>query len=81
MLNGIELGQPAYDVEMANKIVNTHDYDQILASVHNLRGSEDFYFMENLTLDEAEKLLYRLRFQVDEKLAIRSFAVNAACGE
>ena len=30
---------------------------------------------------EAEKLLYRLRFQVDEKLAIRSFAVNTACGE
>ena len=32
-------------------------------------------------LREAEKLLYRLRFQVDEKLAIRSFAVNTACGE
>ncbi len=32
-------------------------------------------------LAEAEKLLYRLRFQVDEKLAIRSFAVNTACGE
>jgi hypothetical protein len=32
-------------------------------------------------LQEAEKLLYRLRFQVDEKLAIRSFAVNTACGE
>lgn len=31
-------------------------------------------------LAEAEKLLYRLRFQVDEKLAIRSFAVNTACG-
>ncbi len=30
---------------------------------------------------EAEKLLYRLRFQVDEKLAVRSFAVNTACGE
>ena len=33
------------------------------------------------SLREAEKLLYRLRFQVDEKLAIRSFAVNTACGE
>ena len=32
-------------------------------------------------LTEADKLLYRLRFQVDEKLAIRSFAVNTACGE
>ena len=57
VLNGIELGQPAYDIETANKIINSHDYDQILGSVHNLRGGEDFYFMENLTLPEAEKLL------------------------
>ena len=32
-------------------------------------------------MTEAEKLLYRLRFQVDEKLAVRSFTVNTACGE
>ncbi len=32
-------------------------------------------------LDEADKLLFRLRFQVDEKLAIRAFALNVACGE
>ena len=57
VLNGIELGQPAYDTETADKIVNRYDYDQILGSVHNLRGGEDFYFMENLTLSEAEKLL------------------------
>ena len=57
VLNGIELGQPAYDIETANKIINSHDYDQILGSVHNLRGGDDFYFMENLTLPEAEKLL------------------------
>lgn len=57
VLNGIELGQPAYDIETAKKIINSHDYDQILGSVHNLRGGDDFYFMENLTLPEAEKLL------------------------
>ncbi len=57
VLNGIELGQPAYDIETANSIVNRYDYDQIIGSVHNLRGGEDFYFMENLSLDEAEKLL------------------------
>ena len=57
VLNGIELGQPVYDVETANSIVNRYDYDQIIGSVHNLRGGEDFYFMENLSMDEAEKLL------------------------
>ena len=56
-LNGVELGQPVYDVETAEKIIASHDYDQIIGSVHNLRGGEDFYFMENLTMDEAEKLL------------------------
>ena len=57
VLNGIELGQPVYDVETADYIANRHDYDQIIGSVHNLRGGEDFYFMENLSTDEAEKLL------------------------
>lgn len=57
VLNGIELGQPAYDPEIADKILSTHDYDMVLGSVHNLRGGEDFYFMKNLTLNEAEKLL------------------------
>ena len=46
VLNGIELGQPAYDIETANKIINSHDYDQILGSVHNLRGGDDFYFIK-----------------------------------
>ncbi len=57
VLNGIELGQPAYDIETANEIVKRHDYDQIIGSVHNLRGGEDFYFMENLSLEQAERLL------------------------
>ncbi len=57
VLNGIELGQPVYDIETAEKIISTHDYDQIIGSVHNLRDDEDFYFKENLTLEEAEKLL------------------------
>ena len=57
VLNGIELGQPAFDTETADRILSTHDYDMVLGSVHNLRGGVDFYFMENLTLKEAEKLL------------------------
>ena len=57
VLNGIELGQPAYDIETAEMILKKHNYDIVLGSVHNLRGGEDFYFMENLTLKEAEKLL------------------------
>ncbi len=77
ILNGIELGQPAYDIETANKIVNSHDYDQILGSVHNLRGGEDFYFMENLTLPEAERLLKEYFDELIELLKWGNFDVLA----
>ena len=57
VLNGVELGQPTFDIECSEDIINRYEYDQIIGSVHNLRGGEDFYFMENLTLSEAEELL------------------------
>ena len=57
VLNGIELGQPAFDIETAEDIIARYDYDQIIGSVHNLRGGEDFYFMENLSISEAKDLL------------------------
>ena len=53
VLNGIELGQPAYDTATADYIISHFDFDQILGSVHNLRGREDFYFMENFNEEEA----------------------------
>lgn len=57
VLNGIELGQPAFDTKTADDIINRYDYDQVIGSVHNLRGGEDFYFMKNLSMDEAKSLL------------------------
>lgn len=77
VLNGIELGQPVYDVEIADKIVNRYDYDLILGSVHNLRGQEDFYFMKNLSLDEAEKLLNEYFNEIIELLKWGNFDVLA----
>ncbi len=77
ILNGIELGQPAYDTEIAERILNTHDYDMILGSVHNLRGGEDFYFMKNLTLKEAEKLLEEYFSEIIKMLDWGNFDVLA----
>lgn len=57
VLNGIELGQPAYDPETANDIISRYAYDQIIGSVHNLRGKEDFYFMESFDENEVDSLL------------------------
>lgn len=57
ILNGVELGQPVYDIEIADYLVNKYDYDQVLGSVHNLRGREDFYFMKDLKPQEADAML------------------------
>lgn len=77
VLNGIELGQPAYDIETANEIVKRYDYDQIIGSVHNLRGGEDFYFMENLSLQQAEKLLKEYFNAILEMLEWGNFDILA----
>ncbi len=77
VLNGIELGQPAYDIETAENIIKTYNYDQIIGSVHNLRGGEDFYFMENLSLEQAEKLLVEYFNAVIEMLKWGNFDVLA----
>lgn len=77
VLNGIELGQPAYDIETANGIVKRYDYDQIIASVHNLRGGEDFYFMENLTMKQAKRLLKEYFNEIIEMLHWGNFDVLA----
>ncbi len=77
VLNGIELGQPVYDVEMANIIVNRFDYDQILGSVHNLRGQEDFYFMKNLSIEKAESLLKEYFNEIIELLKWGNFDILA----
>lgn len=77
ILNGIELGQPAYDIETANDIVSRYDYDHVLGSVHNLRGGEDFYFMKNLSLDDAEKLLKQYFDEIIEMLKWGKFDVLA----
>ncbi len=43
---GIELGQPTYDVPTAEKIISERNYDFVIGSVHNLRGKEDFWYLD-----------------------------------
>lgn len=54
--NGIELGQPMYDVKMAESIIEKLDYDEVIGSVHNLRGMLDFWFLDYTQYD-TDKLL------------------------
>ncbi|NLA77608.1 MAG: histidinol-phosphatase HisJ family protein [Clostridiales bacterium] len=45
VLEGIELGEPAYEPELSEKIISSQEYDFVIGSLHNLRGREDFYYM------------------------------------
>lgn len=47
ILRGIELAQPHYDPELAEKIINTQHYDLVIGSLHNLRNQDDFYDWES----------------------------------
>ena len=49
VLNGIELGQPAYDIETAKKILSSQKFDVVIGSVHNLRNRQDFYYIKDFT--------------------------------
>lgn len=46
VLAGVELGQPTHDIAQANEIVSRCPLDIVLASVHNLEGEQDFYYLD-----------------------------------
>lgn len=45
-LKGLELGQATQDKRSAEAVLQDKDYDFVLGSVHNIRGFEDFYFLD-----------------------------------
>lgn len=46
LLKGMELGEPMYIPEMTERAMAIADFDFILASIHNLKEVEDFYYLE-----------------------------------
>lgn len=45
-LRGIELGQPNQDEKAAAEALAGREYDFVIGSVHNIRGFEDFFFLD-----------------------------------
>ena len=43
---GIELGQPNQDPEAAAQALWGREYDFVIGSIHNIRGFEDFFFLD-----------------------------------
>ena len=57
LLRGIELGQAMQDLDAAEKALALDDFDFVLASVHNIRDTQDFYWLK-YTRKFAENILY-----------------------
>ncbi len=59
LLNGIELGQMTQAQDDAFALVNTYDYDFIIASLHNVKDEEDFAWMKYPADFDAQGMLRR----------------------
>ena len=46
LLKGMELGEPMHIPEMTEIAMAIADFDFVLASIHNLKDVEDFYYLE-----------------------------------
>ena len=51
VLRGMELGEPLHDPEQTKRALSYGDFDFILASVHNLKNMQDFYYMNYSGVD------------------------------
>ncbi len=60
VLCGIELGEPMHDIELTKRALAYGASDFTLASVHNLKGMSDFYFIDysKVNVDEILKLYF-----------------------
>lgn len=57
VLNGIELGQPTYAPEIAQRILSSQKFDVVIGSIHNLRNGFDPYDGESFTVQETKKFM------------------------
>lgn len=46
VLRGMELGEPLHEPKQTKKAMAIADFDFILASIHNIKDTEDFYYLE-----------------------------------
>ena len=88
---GVELGQPTHDTETAEKLINTLKYDFVIGSIHNLRGRQDFYFMDfTETSDDEIKAMLTEYFEEElllsnygniDTLAHLTYPLRYICGD
>ncbi len=68
LICGVEMGQAMLDTEVAEKIVSDPRLDFVIASVHQIKNEQDFYYIDykNMTMNEIYHLLWRYFMEVYE---------------
>ena len=69
---GIELGQPYQNRKAAEEVLSLAEYDFVIGSLHNLRGEQDFYFLE-YTQENVRGLLERYFEELQELIEENNF--------
>jgi histidinol-phosphatase (PHP family) len=75
LIRGIEIGQPHHEPDAANALLDSYKPKFILASLHNLRGKEDFYHMTYDNAEASRKLLAEYVRELFELVAWGRFSV------
>lgn len=57
VMNGIELGQPIYDLPTAEKVLASQKFDVVIGSIHNLPDKEDFYYTHDYDRIDTDAML------------------------
>ena len=76
---GVELGQPTYNLPESEDLVQRYSYDAVIGSIHNLRGKQDFWYM-NFADTSDEEIAGMLREYFDELLALVQWGKFDALG-
>ncbi len=69
---GVELGQAIENKDKAKEILDEYDFDFVLASLHNLPGVKDFYYIYN-SKKERIKLLQQYFYFIGELIEWGNF--------
>lgn len=77
ILRGIELGQPHYLPDLAQKIITSQNYDVVIGSIHNLRGRLDFHHMQSFEDAPVEDMINEYFDEIIQMLEWGNFDILA----
>ena len=72
VLRGLELGEPMHDMECTQRAISYGELDYIIASVHNIRGYEDFYYVD-FNENNVKQILKEYFYELAETAEFKHF--------